>query len=58
MVSFGNGDFAFVGRFFPDHHAEERGLTRAIGSDQTHLLAGIQLERSVHEDQAVCRTAC
>ena len=52
MVSFlGTVDLAFVGHFFADDHAEERGLAGAVGTDQADLLAGIQLEGGVDEDQ-------
>ena len=46
-----DGDFALVGNFLADDHAEERGLAGAVGADQSDLLAGIQLKRSVHENQ-------
>src|SRR5436190_1431872 len=36
-----NGNLAFVGSFLVDNHAEERGLTRAVGTDQAYLLAWI-----------------
>ena len=52
MVSFfGNRDFAFVGVFLADDHAEERGLAGAVGTDQADLLAGVQLKGGVDEDQ-------
>ncbi len=52
MVSFfGTETVAFVGRFLADDHAEERRLARAVGTDQTDFLAGIQLKRSVDEEQ-------
>ena len=47
----GNRDVAFVGIFFADDHAEERGLAGAVGADQADLLAGVQLKGSVDEDQ-------
>ena len=47
----GDGDVAFVGVFFADHHAEERGLAGAVGSDQADLLAGVQLKGGVDEDE-------
>ena len=47
----GNRDLAFVGRFLADHHAEERGLAGAVGTDQADLLAGVQLKGGVDEDQ-------
>src|SRR5262249_24560592 len=36
-------NFSLIGRFFADNHSEKRGLTGAVGSDQTHLFARIQL---------------
>ena len=47
----GNRDVAFVGIFLAHDHAEERGLAGAVGTDQPDLLAGVQLKRSVDEDQ-------
>ena len=44
-------DLAFVGRLFADHHAEERGLAGAVGTDQPDLLTGVQLKGSVDENQ-------
>ena len=46
-----NRDLAFVGRFLADDHAEERGLAGAVGADQADLLAGVQLERGVDEEE-------
>ena len=46
----GNRDSAFVGVFFADDHAEERGLAGAVGADQADLFAGVQLEGGVDED--------
>ena len=52
MVSrFGNGDFAFVGILLADDHAEERGFAGAVRTDQSDLLAGVQLKGRVDEDQ-------
>ena len=44
-------DSAVVGTFLADHHAKERGLARPVGTDQSDFFAGIQLERSIHEEQ-------
>ena len=43
-------DFAFVGRFLADHHAEESRLAGAVGAHQADLFAGVQLKGSVDED--------
>src|SRR6266404_8319405 len=42
---------ALVGSFLADHHTEERCLARPIGTDQSDFFAGIQLKRSVDEEQ-------
>ena len=47
----GDGDFAFVGRFLADDHAEEGGLAGAVGADQADLFARVELERGVDEDE-------
>ena len=47
----GNRDLAFVGGFFADDHAEQRGLAGAVRADQADLLAGIQLKGSVNKNQ-------
>jgi hypothetical protein len=47
----GDGNCAVVRTLLADHHPEERCLARPIGTDQSNLFAGIQLERSVHEEQ-------
>ena len=44
-----DGDLAFVCRLLADDHPEERGLAGAVRADEAHLLAGIQLERGVDE---------
>ena len=46
-----HGDLALVGRLLADDHAEDRGLAGAVGPDQADLLAGIQLERGVDEEE-------
>jgi hypothetical protein len=48
---FGDCDRALVGSFLADHHPEERCLARPIGTDQSDFFAGIQLKRSIHEEQ-------
>jgi hypothetical protein len=40
---------AFVRNLFAGDHPEQRRLSRAIGSDEADLLAGIQLEGGVDE---------
>ena len=40
---------AFVGLFLAGDHPEEGGLARAVGTDQSDLLARIELERGVDE---------
>src|ERR1700691_5685697 len=47
----GDRDRALVGSFLADHHTEQRCLARPIGTDQPNFFAGIQLKRSVHEEQ-------
>jgi len=39
------------GSFLADHHPEERCLARPVGTDQSDFFAGIQLKRSIHEEQ-------
>ena len=46
-----DGNIAIVGRLLADDHAEERGLAGAVGPDQPDLLAGVQLEGGIDEDQ-------
>src|SRR5581483_5604726 len=41
---------AFVRRLFADDHAEQRRLTRAVGTDEADFLAGIELEGRVDEE--------
>ena len=48
---FGNRNVSLIGRFFAHDHSEERGLARAIRAHQSDLLAGIQLEGSIHEHE-------
>ena len=43
-------DLALVGRLLADDHAEERRLAGAVGPDQADLLAGVELERRVDEE--------
>src|SRR5262245_4067171 len=43
-------DIAVIGLFFPDNHAEETGLARTIGSDQTNFFTGVELECCVYEE--------
>ena len=45
-----HGDRAVVRRLFADDHAEQRRLAGAIRPDQTGLLAGVELERGVDEE--------
>ena len=47
----GYRDRALVGSFLADNHTEERCLARPIGTDQSDFFAGIQLKRSIHEEQ-------
>jgi len=47
----GYRDRALVGSFLADHHSEERCLARPIGTGQPKFFAGIQLERSIYEEQ-------
>src|SRR5579862_5748257 len=51
MQALGNRYRAVVRLFFADDHAEKRSLARAVGTYQAHLFTGVQLERSVDEDQ-------
>ena len=46
---FRNGHLAVVRRLFADDHSEERGLAGTVRPDQSHLFAGIELERRVDE---------
>jgi len=46
-----HGDIAFVGSLFADDHAEQGGLAGAVGSDQTDLFAGVQLEVGVDKNE-------
>ena len=46
----GNGDLPLVGGLLADDEPEQRGLPRAVGADQADLLAGVQLERRVDEE--------
>src|SRR5205807_1144354 len=46
-----HGDVAIVGRLLADDHAKERGLARAVRSDQAGPLAGIELKGSIDEDE-------
>ncbi len=43
-------DFAVVGVLLAGDHPEERGLARAIGTDEPDLFTGIELERGVDEE--------
>ena len=45
-----DGDVPFVGRFLADDHPEERGLAGPVGPDKTDLLARIELEGRVDEE--------
>src|SRR5215471_7565710 len=47
----GHRDRALVGSFLADHHTEQGCLARPIGTDQSDFFAGIQLKRSIHEEQ-------
>ncbi len=51
VEALGNGDRAIVRLLFAHDHAEESGFARAVGANQAHLFAGVQLEGSVDEDQ-------
>jgi hypothetical protein len=42
-------DLAFVRGFFADDHAEQRRLAGAVGPDQAHLVARVDLEGGVDE---------
>ena len=44
-------DFALVRRFFAGDHAEDRGLAGAVRADEAGLLAGIELEGGVDEEE-------
>jgi hypothetical protein len=44
-------DRALVGSFLADHHPEQRCFARPIGTDPPDFFAGIQLKRSIHEEQ-------
>ena len=44
-------DRAVVGRLLADDHAEDGGLAGAVRADEADLLAGIELERRVDEEQ-------
>ena len=43
-------DLAIVRRLLAGDHAEDRGLAGAVGADQTGLFTGIELERSLDEE--------
>ena len=47
----GNRDRAVVRFLLAHDHAEQCGLARAVGANQADLFAGVQLKRSVDEDQ-------
>ena len=47
----GQGDVAFVGFFFADHHAEEGGFASAVGADESDFVAGVELEGGFDEDE-------
>ncbi len=47
----GDRDRALVGSFLADYHPEEGCLARPIGTDQPDFFAGVQLKRSIHEEQ-------
>ena len=47
---FRHGHVAFVRHFLAGDHAEQRRLAGAVGPDEADLLAGIQLERRVDEE--------
>jgi len=47
----GDRDRALVGSFLAHHHPEKRCLARPVGTDQPDFFAGIQLKRSIHEEQ-------
>ena len=46
----GNRDLALVGRLFADDHPEQGGLAGSVRADEPDLLAGIELERGVDEE--------
>ena len=46
-----HGDLALVGGLLADDQAEERRLAGAVRSHEPHLLAGVQLERGVDEQE-------
>ncbi len=45
-----NGHLAFVRRFLAGDHAEQRRLARSVRSDQSDVLAGVQLKGRVDEE--------
>src|SRR5271169_2297777 len=47
---FWNRDIALIGSFLTNNHAEERGLSGAVGANQADLFAGVQLKGSVDKD--------
>ena len=47
----GHGDVTIIGRFLAHDHAEQRGLAGPVGTHQTGLFAGIQLEGSFYENE-------
>jgi hypothetical protein len=46
-----HGDLALVGGLLADDQAEERRLACAVRPHEPHLLAGVQLERGVDEQE-------
>ena len=46
-----DADLALVGLLVAGDHPEQRRLARPVRADQAHLLAGIELERGVDEQQ-------
>ena len=46
-----HGNFAVVGLFVADDHAEQRGFAGSVGADQADFFAGVELEGGVDEDE-------
>ena len=44
-----HGNLALVRRFFAGYHAKERGFSGAVRADKPDLLAGVELEGSIDE---------
>lgn len=44
-------NFAVVGLFVADDHAEEGGFSGAVGADEADFFTGVELEGGVDEDE-------